>query len=94
MYKWKYAADTVGPRALKRCYKTFLWNKLKCLTTLQTLMWGVSREALLQVEDHYGDLLVLTSLYQLLFKLKLYFSFFTKQPTLMRRSTVLILPLQ
>jgi len=73
MYKWKYAAATVGPRALKRCYKTFLWNKLKFLSPLQTLMWGVSREALLKGEDRYGDLLVLTRLDQLLFKLKLYF---------------------
>jgi hypothetical protein len=40
------------------------------------------------------DLLVPTSLDQLLFILKLYFSFFTKQPLLMRRSTALSLPLQ
>jgi hypothetical protein len=40
------------------------------------------------------DLLVLTSLDQVLFILKLYFSFFTKQPILMRRSTVRILPRQ
>jgi hypothetical protein len=39
-------------------------------------------------------LLVLTSLDQLISKLKILFSFFIKQPTLMRRSTVLILPLQ
>jgi hypothetical protein len=39
------------------------------------------------------DLLVLTSLDQLIFKLKiLFFLFFTKQATLMRRSTVLSLP--
>jgi hypothetical protein len=35
------------------------------------------------------DLLVLISLYQLLFKLKILFSFVTKQATLMRRSVVL-----
>ncbi len=40
------------------------------------------------------DLLVLTSLDQLLFILKLYISIFTKQPILMRRSIVLSLPLQ
>ncbi len=40
------------------------------------------------------DLLVLTSLDQLLFILKILFTFFTKQPTLMGRSTVLSLPLQ
>jgi hypothetical protein len=40
------------------------------------------------------DLLALSSLDQLLFILKLYFSYFTKQHILMRSSTVLILPLQ
>ncbi len=38
------------------------------------------------------DLLVLTSLDQLIFIYKISFSFFIKQATLMRRSTVLILP--
>ncbi len=38
------------------------------------------------------DLLVLTSLDQLLFILKILFSFVTKQATLKRRSTVLSLP--
>ncbi len=37
------------------------------------------------------DLLVLTTLNQVLFVRKLYISFFTKQPILMRRSAVLIL---
>jgi hypothetical protein len=40
------------------------------------------------------DFLVLTSLDQLIFKLKIIFSFFAKQATLMRRSTVLSLPRQ
>jgi len=40
------------------------------------------------------DLLVLTSLVQLLFILKIFFTFFTKQVTLMRRSTVQSLPPQ
>ena len=40
------------------------------------------------------DLLVLTSLDQLLLTLKVLFTFFTKQPTIMRRSTVLKLPPQ
>ncbi len=40
------------------------------------------------------DLLVLTSLGQLVFILKLLFSFVTKYAALMRRSTVLSLPLQ
>jgi hypothetical protein len=39
-------------------------------------------------------LLVLTSLYQLVLILKILFSFFTKQATLMRRSTILNLPPQ
>ncbi len=40
------------------------------------------------------DLLVLTSLDQLIFILKILFTFITKQLTLLRRSTVLCLPLQ
>ncbi len=40
------------------------------------------------------DLLVLTSLDQLLFLLKIFFTFFTKQVTLMRSSSVLFLPSQ
>jgi hypothetical protein len=40
------------------------------------------------------DFLVLTSLYQLLFILTIYFFFITKQALLKRRSTVLSLPLQ
>ncbi len=40
------------------------------------------------------ELLVLTNLDQLVFKLKIVFSYFTKQATLMRRSTVLSLPSQ
>ncbi len=40
------------------------------------------------------DLLVLTSLDHLILILKILFSFFTKQATLIRRSTVLGLPLQ
>ncbi len=40
------------------------------------------------------DLLVLTSLYQLVFILKILFTFVTKQTSLMRRSTVLSFPLQ
>jgi len=40
------------------------------------------------------DLLVLTRLDQLIFILKILFTSVTKQATLMRRSTVLILPLQ
>ncbi len=40
------------------------------------------------------DLLGLTSLDQVLFTLKILFTFFTKQPILNRRSTVLSIPLQ
>jgi hypothetical protein len=40
------------------------------------------------------DLLVLTSLDQLICNLKILFTFFTQQPTLTRRSTVLSLPIQ
>ncbi len=54
---------------------------------------GQFREDLLKGRINTVDLLVLTSLDQLLFLLKLYFSIF-KQPILMRRSTVLSLPLQ
>jgi hypothetical protein len=39
------------------------------------------------------DLLVLTSLYKLFLVLKILFTFVTKQPNLIRRSTVLSLPL-
>ncbi len=51
-------------------------------------------------KSHWGgrlstvDLLVLTILDQLIFKLKVFFSFLTKQATLRRRSTVLSLPPQ
>jgi hypothetical protein len=40
------------------------------------------------------DLLVQTSLYQLLLQLKILFTYVAKVPTLMRRSTVLNLPIQ
>jgi hypothetical protein len=40
------------------------------------------------------DLLVLTSLVQLIFIFRVLITFITKQATLIRRSTVLILPLQ
>jgi hypothetical protein len=52
------------------------------------------RESLLKGRLSAVELLVLTSLDQLLFILKILFTFFTKQATLMRRSTVLSLPLQ
>jgi len=63
-----------------------------CLTGLESAVW--------QLKSYWGgrlsavDLLVLTSLDQLIFILKILFSFLTKQATLMRRSTVLILPTQ
>ncbi len=40
------------------------------------------------------DLLILTSLDELIFILKMFVTFFTKQAALMRRSSVLNLPLQ
>ena len=46
-----------------------------------------TREVLLRGRLSTFDLLVLTSLYQLVFILKILFSFFTKQSTLMRKST-------
>jgi hypothetical protein len=52
------------------------------------------REHLLKRWLSTVNLLVLTSLDQLIFKLKILFTFVTKQVTLMRRSTVLSLPLQ
>jgi hypothetical protein len=56
---------------------------------------GCYREVLLKGKKaQYVDLLVLTSLNQLLFILKILLTFVTKQPTLMRRSTVLSLPSQ
>ncbi len=51
-----------------------------------------SREVLLKGRLSTVDLLVLTTLDQLLFILKKLFKFFTKQAILMRRSTVLSLP--
>ncbi len=53
-----------------------------------------NRETLLKGWISTVDLLELTSLDQLLFILKILLTFFTKQPTLMRRSTVLSLPIQ
>jgi hypothetical protein len=54
---------------------------------------GIDRVVLLKGKASVIDLLVLTTLYQLIFILKILFTFFTKQATLMRRSTVLSLPL-
>jgi len=51
-------------------------------------------EALLREKAKYNDLLVLTSLDQLVFILIISFSFFYKKVTLMRSSTVLSLPPQ
>ncbi len=53
---------------------------------------GIDRVVLLKGKASVIDLLVLTTLYLLIFKLKILFTFFTKQATLMRRSTVLSLP--
>ncbi len=53
----------------------------------------LTKESLLKGKDQF-DLLLLTSLEQLFLILKLCFYFFAKQPTLMRRSIVLSLPLQ
>jgi hypothetical protein len=52
------------------------------------------RVVLLKVRLSAVDLLVLTSLDQLLFIMKILFKCFTKQATVLRRSTVLSLPLK
>jgi len=52
------------------------------------------REVLLTGSLSTVDLLVFPSLDQLIFILKLLVSFFTKQATFMRRSTVLSLPIE
>ncbi len=54
----------------------------------------LSREVLLKEKLSTTELLGLTTLAQLLFKLKILFSFFTKQATVMMRSIVLSLPPQ
>jgi hypothetical protein len=51
---------------------------------MSILLSTSTREALLRGRISTVDLLVLTSLDHVLFKLKLHFSFFTKQPILMR----------
>jgi hypothetical protein len=71
--------------------KIYIYNCPNCLA--KSYRDCYTREALLRGRISTVDLLVLASLDQLLIKLKLYFSFFTKQPMLMRRPTVLILPL-
>jgi hypothetical protein len=58
-----------------------VYNKEKTLTS----------EVLLKGRLNTGDLLVLASLDQFILKLKILVSFFTKQATLTKRSTVLIL---
>ncbi len=73
-----------------------------CLWTPQCLKQGTLTEGKDQTGNPYWsgrlstvDLLVLTSLDQLILLLKILFIFFfTKQATLMRRSTVLSLPFQ
>jgi hypothetical protein len=55
---------------------------------------GHNREALPKLRFSTVDLLVLTGLDQLLFILKVLFTFLKKPATLMRRSTVQSLPLQ
>ncbi len=54
--------------------------------------WVLSRWYL-DPTDYFLLIKSLTSLDQLIFKLEILFSFFTKQATLRRRSTVLSLPL-
>jgi hypothetical protein len=54
----------------------------------------VTREPLLKGKLSTIDLLVLTSFNELVFILRILFTLFTKQATLMRRSTILNLPLQ
>ncbi len=55
---------------------------------------GLSRDPLLKGRLSMVDLLVPTSLCQLILELKILLNFFTKQAPLMRRSTVMSLPLQ
>jgi hypothetical protein len=55
---------------------------------------GGTRETLMKGRLSTVGLLVPTNLYQMLFLLKILFAFGTKRATLMRRSTVLSLPIQ
>jgi hypothetical protein len=64
------------------------------INPIHKVMLEWSREVLRGGEALTVDLLVLTSLDQLIFILKILFSFLTKQATLMRRSTVPSLPPQ
>jgi hypothetical protein len=72
----------------------FLLLYFCCDVIIYRVSYGEAREALLEGRLNTVDLLVLTSLDQLIFILKILFTCFTQQATLMRRSTVLSLPLQ
>ncbi len=74
---------------VRMCIKEYKWEKkigviLSILARPRKSYWKGSLSTI--------DLLVLTSLYQLLFVLKMFFTVFTKLGTLMRRSTVLSPP--
>jgi hypothetical protein len=81
----KYSQSGVSQQQFANVNTTLLFD------TLMILMPGnpYLRERLSTL-----DLLVVTSLDNLLLILKTFFYFFTKQATLLRRSTVLRLPLQ
>jgi len=67
---------------------------VQALAFFQEQMNTGLREVLLRWRLSMVDLLVVTSLDRLLFILKILFTFFTKQPTSIRRSIVLSLPPQ
>ncbi len=71
-------------------------TKKKCFITLTPGHLKVIDNSFNQGKITEGtvDLVVLTSLDQLIFKVKIFLTFVTKQATLMRRSTVLSLSLQ
>ncbi len=95
-YSWFQASQTGGQKYSDTSPFSIPW--LYCFYFLLNMVaqWQNTRPG----KSYWGgrlstdDLLVLTSLDQLVFILKILFSFFTKQATCMRRSTALSLPLQ
>jgi hypothetical protein len=62
------------------------------LATFVILSWGITGKPCSRERLSTTDILVLTSLDQLIFKLKILFTFIAKQGTLMWKLTVLRLP--
>ena len=86
--------ETESVKSTFAFFASLLKAQQTLLNQIQGAFVGVTKESLVKGRISTVDLLVLNSSDQLFFLLKLKFSFYTKQPTLMRRSTVLSLPLQ